>query len=232
MRVWSLRSVGRIRKFWPNEGVYFGTTLQQTRVISKLGTREFIFLRQLLQIWLWMELYYFSKPLPFPPNWRVIWGLLPKRVGETTGPGSSWPQRRLLYCIISLEFLHQMFQRKALMVQNEHPQPYVPINSLAKCFHTVRRLWLCAGRTPVLWGTLTLVSPGVNAKYATFQFPFCLPKPPNFPSPLHKYLVNNCDCRGFSGHHPCFSEQTQHDWELIRKSNSCFSSWTSGPQFL
>lgn len=52
--------------------------------------------------------------------------------------------------------------------------------------------------------------------YITFHFPFCLPKPFNFPSSLHKYLINNYDVLSYSKHGLC-TYRTGIIWELIRK---------------
>lgn len=115
-----------------------------------------------------------------------------------------------------------MFKRKTLveclewLETNIHSHMYQLISS-PDIFILLGRCGLCFGRILSFEVVITLFSFLYECQvYITFHFPFCLPKPFNFPSSLHKYLINNYDVLSYSKHGLC-TYRTGIIWELIRK---------------
>lgn len=118
-----------------------------------------------------------------------------------------------------------MFKRKTLveclewLEMNIHSHMYQLISS-PNIFILLGRCGLCFGRILSFEVVITLFYFLYECQvYITFHFPFCLPKPFNFPSSLHKYLINNYDVLSYSKHGLC-TYRLGIIWELIRKTNS------------
>lgn len=118
------------------------------------------------------------------------------------------PNRKFLHGILSLELLNQMYKRKALMEclvwlkTNTHNHMYQLISS-PNVFILLGRCVLCFGRTFSFEVVITLFYFLYECQvHITFYFPFYLPKPFNFLSSLHKYLINNYDLQSYSKHGP------------------------------